>query len=105
MDGETLLNTYLTFTTTQQLVRKLFQRYNVPTPPSVDDYEKWSKENKRPIQVRTCYILKALIQKSWPAFDCDLRRLVRILIRLLDKNLSLVLKTQIVKEARFQLLQ
>lgn len=100
MDGETLLNTYLTFTSTQELVRKLFERYNVPTPQNIDNYDKWCKESKRPIQVRTCYILKALIQKSWPTFDLNLKRLLRILIRLLDKNTSVLLKTQIVREVR-----
>jgi len=75
-------------------------RYNVPHPDKIDDFEKWAKEVKRPIQVRTAYILKALIALRWKEFDRNLKRLVKIIIRLLDKNLSGVIKTQIMREVR-----
>lgn len=95
-----MLNTYTSFTTSQKLILKLWERYNVPVDESLpkNELEAWDKSVRKPIQARTCFIIKSLIKLKYHEFNPDLRCLVKIMTKLLDNTLSNVIKNQIKRE-------
>lgn len=70
MDINAFLMTYRTFTTPQNLVRKLLQRYLVPRDlfPGMSDSD-FKVSIEYPIQLRVSKILKQLIDSHWSDFD------------------------------------
>ncbi len=78
-DIKAFMATYQTFTTPQQLVRKLIQRFEVP-PPETSDVQDWNREFKKPIQLRVSKILKIFIEEH-PNLDANTRILLKIFLR------------------------
>jgi hypothetical protein len=70
--------TYQTFTTPEQLVRKLIQRFEVPPPAT--DIQDWTREVKKPIQLRVSKILKIFIEEH-PNLDFSTKTLLKIFLR------------------------
>lgn len=62
------------------------------------EYGLWNKEIRKPIQARTCFILKNLIRLKYKEMSSNTRKLLNIITKLLDGTLSTVIKSQIIKE-------
>lgn len=82
VDVSTFLVTYQTFTTTKDLIRKLFQRYIVPEIKDAN-----SEESKnylmtvvRPIQARVCKLLKQVIESQYREIDFELMELIKLFV-------------------------
>ncbi|KYR01769.1 Ras guanine nucleotide exchange factor [Tieghemostelium lacteum] len=57
------LYTHTSFTTSENLLKKLIQRYNVPAAPSGSDASKYKSDVVDPIRHRVCSVLKYWIDK------------------------------------------
>jgi hypothetical protein len=99
LDAETVINMYQSFTTASELVRKLFERYNVP-PPEGGATREWERTVMRPIQVRVCQILKQLVSLKFSTLDTPLLHLIKIIARIMDDRLGMTLQYTIMKEER-----
>lgn len=62
------------------------------------EFDLWNREVKMPIQARTCFILKSLIKLKYSDMSLNLKRLLNIIVRLLDGSFSTIIKSQIIKE-------
>eukprot|EP01119_Soliformovum_irregulare_P003834 TRINITY_DN14892_c0_g1_i1.p1 TRINITY_DN14892_c0_g1~~TRINITY_DN14892_c0_g1_i1.p1 ORF type:complete len:885 (+),score=190.49 TRINITY_DN14892_c0_g1_i1:33-2687(+) len=80
--SEVFLRMYKTFTTTENLVRKMLERYDVPSCPNpnstFEDQEQWRKNVVNPIQLRVCKILKLLIDNNYNDLSPDVIRLLKV---------------------------
>lgn len=98
-DADALLTTYPTFTTAQQLVRKLFERYNVPPPANNKNLDDYAKNFVKPIQVRVCHILKKFVMWKYATLDRHLINLLKVVSKLMEDRLGVTLKYTIIKES------
>lgn len=98
-DADALLTTYPTFTTAQQLVRKLFERYNVPPPANNKNLDDYAKNFVKPIQVRVCHILKKFVMWKYATLDRNLINLLKVVSKLMEDRLGVTLKYTMMKES------
>jgi son of sevenless-like protein len=98
-DADALLTTYPTFTTAQQLVRKLFERYNVPPPANNKNLDEYAKNFVKPIQVRVCHILKKFVMWKYATLDTNLVNLLKVVSKLMEDRLGVTLKYTMMKES------
>lgn len=81
MDFGVFLTMYKTFTTPGKLVLKLIQRYHVPSGPSPERDAWWSREVKKPIQLRVVRFLLLLIDEHYSDLNSEVLNLLKIFIR------------------------
>jgi len=67
---KTLLLTYRSMVSTEQMLDLLMQRFSMPLPDGNEaSVEAFKTKKQRPIQVRVCQLLKSWITKYWNDFD------------------------------------
>lgn len=81
---------------------KLWERFNVPEYKGASnlEIEVWTKEIKTPIQARTCFILKSLINMEYEHFSMNLSKIVKIMIFLMEEKYQKLLIPQILKKKK-----
>eukprot|EP01117_Protostelium_nocturnum_P008544 TRINITY_DN3069_c0_g1_i1.p1 TRINITY_DN3069_c0_g1~~TRINITY_DN3069_c0_g1_i1.p1 ORF type:complete len:941 (-),score=271.32 TRINITY_DN3069_c0_g1_i1:82-2904(-) len=82
-DYGAFLATYKSFTTSQNLVRKLVERYHVPNPPTTDEKEltEFKRMIQKPIQLRVCRIMKTIVDNHAEDLDDKTFEYIGLFIR------------------------